>query len=75
MTEYEIDQNGIAILTMNMENSAVNLLNGATIARFSEAVDACLGDGKCRGLIITSGKDSFCAGADLNGFQSPGDVE
>lgn len=55
-----------AILTINMADRAMNVLNDASMAALDSAVAAAATDADVTGIIITSGKPSFVAGADLN---------
>lgn len=62
---------GIAILTLDAEG-AMNVVNDAFIADMEEATAQIAGDEGIKGVILTSGKKTFMAGADLkqlvNGF-------
>ena len=48
-----------------MPNRAMNVLNEASMTAYAGALETALKDEKVKGIIITSGKDSFIAGADL----------
>jgi 3-hydroxyacyl-CoA dehydrogenase / enoyl-CoA hydratase / 3-hydroxybutyryl-CoA epimerase len=65
MIDYEIGADGIAVIAWNMIERSMNVLNGASIARFSAAVEAAITDAAVKGVIITSKKRDFLAGADL----------
>lgn len=56
----------VAILTINMADRAVNVLTDASMAALDAAVEAALADQDVTGIVITSGKPAFVAGADLN---------
>ncbi len=62
---------GFAILTLDAEG-AMNVVNDAFIADMEEATKQIAGDADIKGVILTSGKKTFMAGADLkqlvNGF-------
>lgn len=66
MIEIHTDAQGIATLTINLPGRALNVIDWA----FSEALAAQLeqlaADASVTGVIITSGKSSFMAGADLS---------
>ncbi len=66
MISYEVDKDGIAVLTWDMPDRAVNVINEESGAAFAEQVDKALKDDKVKGVIIASGKDSFHGGADLD---------
>ena len=65
MINYQI-QDEIAIISFNMENAPMNVLNEASIKAFDEAIDKAIADASVKGIIITSDKKEFVAGADLN---------
>lgn len=54
----------------NDENESVNKFDQATNAEFKEAVTALEQDTSIKGLIVTSGKKVFIAGADITEFVS-----
>ncbi|GAB2529204.1 enoyl-CoA hydratase/isomerase family protein [Paramicrobacterium agarici] len=60
------DADGIATLTLDDPSSPVNVMNEAYVESMRAAVDALETDRESlRGVIVTSGKRSFCAGGDL----------
>ncbi|WP_425065231.1 3-hydroxyacyl-CoA dehydrogenase NAD-binding domain-containing protein [Reyranella sp.] len=65
MINYNVDNDGIATITWDMPNRAMNVLNEASMTAYAGALETALKDEKVKGIIITSGKDSFIAGADL----------
>ena len=65
MIEYDIDTDGIATISWNMTERPMNVLNVASIAAYKEAVEKALADDAVKGIIITSKKADFVAGADL----------
>ncbi len=65
MINYNVDSDGIATITWDMPNRSMNVLNEASLTAYEGALDQALKDDKVKGIIITSGKDSFIAGADL----------
>ncbi len=69
MTEtirYEVDGDGIALLTIDLPNANMNVFNAQLIEDLDACVDKVLADDNVKGAVITSGKDAFLAGADLN---------
>jgi 3-hydroxyacyl-CoA dehydrogenase/enoyl-CoA hydratase/3-hydroxybutyryl-CoA epimerase/enoyl-CoA isomerase len=59
---------GLVELRFDLQGESVNKLNAAAIADLKEAVADVRGRGDLRGLLITSGKDVFCVGADVTEF-------
>ncbi|MFT4148995.1 MAG: 3-hydroxyacyl-CoA dehydrogenase NAD-binding domain-containing protein [Paracoccaceae bacterium] len=55
----------IAVLTIDMADRAMNVLNDASMAALDAAVSDALADAAVAGIVITSGKPAFVAGADL----------
>jgi 3-hydroxyacyl-CoA dehydrogenase / enoyl-CoA hydratase / 3-hydroxybutyryl-CoA epimerase len=66
MINYNVDSDGIATITWDMPNRTMNVLNEASMTAYAGALESALNDDKVKGIIITSGKDSFIAGADLD---------
>ena len=61
-----IEQNdGVATLWWDMPGRSQNVFNQASITDFEAAVDAVLADASVTGIIVTSAKKDFVAGADL----------
>jgi 3-hydroxyacyl-CoA dehydrogenase/enoyl-CoA hydratase/3-hydroxybutyryl-CoA epimerase len=65
MIDYSVDADGIAVIAWNMVDRSMNVLNDASVARFAEAVRSALTDAAVKGVIVTSKKRDFLAGADL----------
>src|SRR3954469_16978715 len=65
MINYNVDTDGIATITWDMPGRSMNVLNEGSISAYAEALQKALKDDKVKGIIVTSGKDSFIAGADL----------
>ena len=62
----EVDATGIAVLTLDAQGRALNVLSAAMIADLAAVVDHVAGTPAITGVIITSGKRTgFVAGADL----------
>ncbi|QDK83925.1 3-hydroxyacyl-CoA dehydrogenase [Spirosoma sp. KCTC 42546] len=64
MINYTVDQN-IAIISWEMTSSPMNVLNDESIPQFEAALQRAFADESVKGLIITSAKPEFVAGADL----------
>ena len=65
MIDYNVDSDGIATITWDMPNRSMNVLNEASMTAYAGALETAMKDEKVKGIIITSAKDSFIAGADL----------
>jgi len=61
----DTDADGIATITWDAPGRSMNVIDLATIQELSELVEKTTADDKVKGVVITSGKDTFCAGADL----------
>jgi 3-hydroxyacyl-CoA dehydrogenase / enoyl-CoA hydratase / 3-hydroxybutyryl-CoA epimerase / enoyl-CoA isomerase len=59
---------GIAELVFDVENSAVNIFNAQTVSELSEALTLLESSSTITGLLISSGKVGFIAGADITEF-------
>ena len=66
MINYNVDSDGIATITWDMPGRTMNVLNEASMTAYAEALDKALKDEKVKGIILTSGKADFIAGADLD---------
>jgi 3-hydroxyacyl-CoA dehydrogenase/enoyl-CoA hydratase/3-hydroxybutyryl-CoA epimerase len=68
MTEtihYQQDAEGIVTLTIDVPERSMNVLTPEFMADLDAAIDRFAADDSVRGVVITSAKDSFIAGADL----------
>jgi 3-hydroxyacyl-CoA dehydrogenase / enoyl-CoA hydratase / 3-hydroxybutyryl-CoA epimerase len=67
MTNFklEIDADGIALVTWDMPGRSMNVIEASVTAELSEIVEKIAADAAIKGAVVTSGKDAFCAGADL----------
>ncbi len=65
MIDYELGADGIAVIAWNMVERSMNVLNDASVARFAAVVEAAITDAAVKGVIVTSKKRDFLAGADL----------
>src|ERR1700733_11568536 len=61
----DIDGEGIAVVTWNEPGRTMNVIDSTVIEELSAIVEELATDGAVKGVVITSGKDTFCAGADL----------
>src|SRR5262249_56509732 len=65
MINYNVDSDGIATITWDMPNRTMNVLNEASLTAYTGALEQALKDDKVKGIILTSAKADFIAGADL----------
>lgn len=72
MINYTVDQN-VAVIRWNMTSSPMNVLNDESIPQFEEALNNAYADEAVKGIIITSDKPEFVAGADLKMILSHND--
>lgn len=62
---FVVDADGVATLTIDQTKESTNLFSEAFILRYMEVVQQALNDATVKGVIVTSGKPIFMAGADL----------
>ncbi|MGE0666441.1 MAG: 3-hydroxyacyl-CoA dehydrogenase NAD-binding domain-containing protein [Sphingomonadales bacterium] len=68
MTEtikFEVDADGIALLTIDLPGRSMNVINEAVSRDLREVIEKVATDDAVKGAVITSGKTAFLAGADL----------
>ncbi|MFT6550954.1 MAG: 3-hydroxyacyl-CoA dehydrogenase/enoyl-CoA hydratase/3-hydroxybutyryl-CoA epimerase [Zhongshania marina] len=71
--QLEIDSRGIALAIFDMPGRPFNVFSEAMMADLSSLIDTVESSGdKIKGLVITSGKSAFVAGADLAMIQDFG---
>src|SRR2546430_5074479 len=63
--KLDTDANGIALITWDAPGRSMNVIDLNVIEELSDIVETVAGDRAIRGAVITSGKEAFCAGADL----------
>ncbi|MGB5901283.1 MAG: 3-hydroxyacyl-CoA dehydrogenase NAD-binding domain-containing protein [Xanthobacteraceae bacterium] len=64
--KVETDSDGIALVTWDIPGKSMNVLDTATIEELGQIVAQTTADAAVKGVVITSGKDAFSAGADLS---------
>ncbi|MCK8491425.1 3-hydroxyacyl-CoA dehydrogenase NAD-binding domain-containing protein [Spirosoma sp. RP8] len=64
MINYSVDQN-VALISWAMTSAPMNVLNDESIPQFEAALQRAFSDESVKGIIITSAKPEFVAGADL----------
>lgn len=60
-----VDADGIALVTWDMADRSMNVITAEVMAELDAICDATVADAAVKGVVITSGKDTFSGGADL----------
>jgi 3-hydroxyacyl-CoA dehydrogenase/enoyl-CoA hydratase/3-hydroxybutyryl-CoA epimerase len=63
---YELHDDGVAVLTWDVPGKSMNVLTREAFELVEGFIDTALADDAVKGIVITSGKDSFAGGMDLN---------
>ncbi|CAM3022619.1 3-hydroxyacyl-CoA dehydrogenase NAD-binding domain-containing protein [Flavobacterium frigoris] len=66
--KYSVDNDGIAIVTWDVADSPVNIMNEVTMAEFFLTINQAITDDAVKGIVIASAKKDFIAGGDLKRF-------
>ena len=61
----ENDSDGIAVVTWDSPGRSMNVIDAKVMDELSAIINQTTADAAVKGVVITSGKDAFCAGADL----------
>jgi len=64
--KVETDADGIALVTWDIPGRSMNVLDETTILELEEIVKQTSADAAVKGVVVTSGKEAFSAGADLS---------
>ncbi len=72
--KLETDADGIALVTWDSPGRSMNVIDVAVIQEFSAIVEQVASDAAIKGAVITSGKETFSAGADLTLLENLGRV-
>tara|TARA_B100000780_G_scaffold53536_1_gene33335 strand:+ start:6709 stop:8895 length:2187 start_codon:yes stop_codon:yes gene_type:complete len=62
---YEIDGDGVAVVTWDLEKRSMNVLNAQSVNEYRDIIEKLIKDETVKGFVITSAKEAFIAGADL----------
>ncbi|WFP62971.1 3-hydroxyacyl-CoA dehydrogenase NAD-binding domain-containing protein [Mesorhizobium sp. WSM4904] len=65
----DIDADGIALVTWDMPGRSMNVFTEEAMRELNSIVDHVASDAAIKGVVITSGKDSFSGGADITMLQ------
>ncbi len=63
--QYAVDQDGIALLTIDLPGTPMNVLTPQVMEDLTTLTQRAAGDDSVKGIVITSGKKAFIAGADI----------
>jgi 3-hydroxyacyl-CoA dehydrogenase / enoyl-CoA hydratase / 3-hydroxybutyryl-CoA epimerase len=63
--KIENDGDGIAVVTWDSPGRSMNVIDAKVMDELSAIIEQTTADAAVKGVVITSGKDAFCAGADL----------
>jgi 3-hydroxyacyl-CoA dehydrogenase / enoyl-CoA hydratase / 3-hydroxybutyryl-CoA epimerase len=66
-TNFKIENDGddIAVVTWDSPGRSMNVIDAKVMGELSAIIEQTTADAAVKGVVITSGKDAFCAGADL----------
>jgi len=70
--KLEVDGDGIALITWDMPDRSMNLIDVAAITELAALVEKVATDAAIKGAVITSAKETFSGGADLTLLESLG---
>ncbi len=62
---YDLHDDGVAVVTWDVPGKSMNVLTREAFALVESFLDKALADEAVKGIVITSGKDSFAGGMDL----------
>src|SRR5262244_3839785 len=63
--KLDVDADGIALVTWDAPGRSMNVIDLKTVEELSAIVERVASDAAIKGAVVTSGKETFCAGADL----------
>jgi 3-hydroxyacyl-CoA dehydrogenase / enoyl-CoA hydratase / 3-hydroxybutyryl-CoA epimerase len=70
--KLDVDGDGIALITWDMADRSMNVITTGVIEELGALVDKVSADPTIKGVVVTSGKDAFCGGADLTMLEGMG---
>ena len=70
LLSYQVDEDGIGIITIDQINNPTNLFSPEFIQNYLEIAQTAVADNGVKGVIVTSARRMFMAGADLNILES-----
>src|SRR4051794_27398839 len=63
--KLETDGDGIALVTWDAPGRSMNVIDMKVMDELGDIIEKVATDAAIKGAVITSGKETFCAGADL----------
>src|SRR5215475_10436874 len=63
--KLDVDADGIALITWDAPGRSMNVIDLKTIEELAAVIERVASDAAIKGAVVTSGKETFCAGADL----------
>ena len=64
--KFDVDADGIALVTWDIPDRSMNVFDEVSTQEIGEIIKQTTGDAAIKGVVITSAKEAFCAGADLS---------
>ena len=71
--KWDKDADGIVTITWDMPGRSMNVLSNSSTAEMGKWIEAVAKDDSIKGVVLTSGKPAFCAGADLGEMEGNAD--
>src|SRR5206468_6257170 len=68
--KFDVDADGIALVTWDMPGRSMNVIDAKVGQELDAIIERVKSDAGIKGAVVTSGKDSFSAGADLSFLES-----
>jgi 3-hydroxyacyl-CoA dehydrogenase/enoyl-CoA hydratase/3-hydroxybutyryl-CoA epimerase len=62
---FDVDGDGIALITWDMAGRSMNVIDVSVMEELATLVETVASEAAIKGAVVTSGKTTFCAGADL----------
>ncbi len=63
---YDLHDDGVAVITWDVPGKSMNVLTREAFDLVEGFIDQAIADDNVKGIVITSGKDTFAGGMDLN---------
>ena len=58
---YEVDNDGVAVVTWDLKDRTMNVLNFNSLGEYGETIKKLIADEKVKGIVLASAKDAFIA--------------
>ncbi|MBV8792695.1 MAG: enoyl-CoA hydratase/isomerase family protein, partial [Pseudolabrys sp.] len=63
--KFDVDGDGIALITWDMPGRSMNVIDTSVMEELGTLIETVANEAAIKGAVVTSGKTTFCAGADL----------